>query len=63
MVSTLGYLFLFLAWRPLVGPIGANAVAMAIAQDNRYSGIDATLVIIGRCARCAGLARDGIGLS
>jgi Fe2+ or Zn2+ uptake regulation protein len=38
------------------------AVAMAIAQDNRYTGIDATLVIIGRCARCAGLARNGIGL-
>jgi glycosyltransferase involved in cell wall biosynthesis len=31
VVSTLGYLFLFVAWRPLVGPIGANAVAMAIA--------------------------------
>ena len=31
VVSTLGYLFLFLAWRPLLGPLGANAVAMAIA--------------------------------
>ena len=31
VVSTLGYLFLFVAWRPLMGPLGANAVAMAIA--------------------------------
>ncbi len=31
LISTLGYLFLFVAWRPLIGPIGANAVAMAIA--------------------------------
>ncbi len=31
VVSTLGYLFLFVAWRPLLGPYGANAVAMAIA--------------------------------
>ena len=31
VVSTLGYLFLFVAWRPLIGPFGANAVAMAIA--------------------------------
>jgi putative flippase GtrA len=31
LVSTLGYLFLFLAWRPMLGPLGANAVAMAIA--------------------------------
>jgi glycosyltransferase involved in cell wall biosynthesis len=31
VVSTLGYLFLFVAWRPLVGPFAANAVAMAIA--------------------------------
>jgi glycosyltransferase involved in cell wall biosynthesis len=31
VVSTLGYLFLFVAWRPLVGPFGANALAMAIA--------------------------------
>ncbi len=31
VVSTLGYLFLFVAWRPLLGAIGANAVAMAIA--------------------------------
>ena len=30
-IWSLGYLFLFVAWRPLVGPIGANAVAMAIA--------------------------------
>jgi glycosyltransferase involved in cell wall biosynthesis len=29
--STLGYLFLFLAWRPVLGPLGANAMAMAIA--------------------------------
>ncbi len=31
LVSTLGYLFLFVAWRPMLGPLGANAVAMAIA--------------------------------
>ena len=31
VLSTLGYLFLFVAWRPLLGPLGANAVAMAIA--------------------------------
>jgi glycosyltransferase involved in cell wall biosynthesis len=31
MVSSLGYLFLFIAWRPLMGPLAANAVAMAIA--------------------------------
>jgi putative flippase GtrA len=31
VVSTLGYLFLFIAWRPLIGAFGANAVAMAIA--------------------------------
>jgi glycosyltransferase involved in cell wall biosynthesis len=31
LVSTLGYLFLFVAWRPLLGPYGANAVAMLIA--------------------------------
>ena len=31
VVSTLGYLFLFVAWRPLIGALGANAVAMAIA--------------------------------
>jgi glycosyltransferase involved in cell wall biosynthesis len=31
MISTLGYLFLFVAWRPLLGALGANAVAMAIA--------------------------------
>jgi putative flippase GtrA len=31
VVSTLGYLFLFIAWRPLFGPFGANAIAMAIA--------------------------------
>jgi glycosyltransferase involved in cell wall biosynthesis len=31
VVSTLGYLFLFVAWRPLVGAFAANAVAMAIA--------------------------------
>jgi glycosyltransferase involved in cell wall biosynthesis len=31
VISTLGYLFLFVAWRPLVGPFAANAVAMAIA--------------------------------
>ena len=30
-ISTLGYLFLFIAWRPMLGPLGANAVAMAIA--------------------------------
>lgn len=31
VVSTLGYLFLYVAWRPLAGPFGANALAMAIA--------------------------------
>ncbi len=31
VVSTLGYLFLFVAWEPLVGPYSANALAMAIA--------------------------------
>jgi glycosyltransferase involved in cell wall biosynthesis len=31
VVSTLGYLFLFVAWRPLLGPFSASAVAMAIA--------------------------------
>jgi glycosyltransferase involved in cell wall biosynthesis len=31
VVSTLGYLFLFVAWQPLVGPYSANALAMAIA--------------------------------
>ena len=31
VVSTLGYLFLFVAWRPLAGPFVANALAMAIA--------------------------------
>jgi len=31
VLSTLGYLFLFVAWRPLLGALGANAVAMAIA--------------------------------
>ena len=29
-ISTLGYLFLFIAWRPLAGPFGANALALAI---------------------------------
>jgi putative flippase GtrA len=29
-VSTLGYLFLFIAWRPLAGAFGANALALAI---------------------------------
>jgi putative flippase GtrA len=29
-VSTLGYLFLLIAWRPLFGTYGANAVALAI---------------------------------
>ena len=40
---------------PQVAPL-----ALAIAQDHRYSGIDATLVVTGRCARCAGLARNGV---
>ncbi len=31
VVSTVGYLFLFMAWRPMLGPLAANAVAMAIA--------------------------------
>jgi putative flippase GtrA len=29
-ISTLGYLFLFVAWRPLAGALGANALALAI---------------------------------
>jgi putative flippase GtrA len=29
-ISTLGYLFLFVAWRPLAGSLGANALALAI---------------------------------
>jgi len=29
-ISTLGYLFLFIAWRPLAGAYGANALALAI---------------------------------
>jgi glycosyltransferase involved in cell wall biosynthesis len=29
-ISTLGYLFLFIAWRPLAGNYGANALALAI---------------------------------
>ncbi len=29
-ISTLGYLFLFIAWRPVVGTLGANALALAI---------------------------------
>jgi Fe2+ or Zn2+ uptake regulation protein len=36
-----------------------GGVALAIARDYRYSGIDAALVLTGRCARCAGLARNG----
>ena len=39
------------------------ALATAVAGDNRYTGVDAALVITGRCARCAGLARNGTGLS
>jgi glycosyltransferase involved in cell wall biosynthesis len=31
VVSTLGYLFLFVAWRSVLGVFGANAVAMALA--------------------------------
>jgi putative flippase GtrA len=30
VISTVGYLFLFIAWRPLVGIYGANALALAI---------------------------------
>jgi glycosyltransferase involved in cell wall biosynthesis len=29
-ISTLGYLFLFIAWRPIAGTLGANALALAI---------------------------------
>jgi putative flippase GtrA len=29
-ISTLGYLFLFIAWRPIVGDFGSNALALAI---------------------------------
>ena len=39
------------------------ALALALAQDHRYSGIDAALVVSGRCARCAGLARNGVSPS
>jgi len=31
VLTTLGYLFLFVAWRPMLGAFWANAVAMAIA--------------------------------
>jgi glycosyltransferase involved in cell wall biosynthesis len=31
ILSTVGYLFLFVAWRPVLGPLSANAMAMAIA--------------------------------
>ena len=30
LISTLGYLFLFIAWRPLAGTYGANLLALAI---------------------------------
>ena len=40
-----------------------SVLALAIAQDHRYTGTDATLVVSGRCARCAGLSRNGINLS
>jgi putative flippase GtrA len=30
LISTVGYLFLFIAWRPLAGAFGANALALAI---------------------------------
>ena len=30
VISTLGYLFLFLAWRPLLGAFGANTLALAL---------------------------------
>ena len=30
VISTLGYLFLFIAWRPVVGDFGSNALALAI---------------------------------
>ncbi|MGD1066637.1 MAG: transcriptional repressor, partial [Vulcanimicrobiaceae bacterium] len=37
-----------------------GAIALAVAQDHRYSGVDAALVVTGRCNRCAGLARNGV---
>lgn len=37
-----------------------GAIALAVAQDHRYSEVDAALVVTGRCARCAGLARNGV---
>lgn len=37
-----------------------SALALAIGQDNRYTQVDAALVVTGRCARCAGLARNGL---
>ncbi len=30
VISTLGYLFLFIAWRPVLGDFGSNALALAI---------------------------------
>ncbi len=36
-----------------------GGLAQTIARDHRYTGIDALLVVSGRCARCAGLARNG----
>jgi glycosyltransferase involved in cell wall biosynthesis len=30
VISTLGYLFLFIAWRPIAGDFGSNALALAI---------------------------------
>ena len=49
IISTLGYLFLFVAWRPLLGVYAANAVAMAMAtlfntavhrELSRYDGCE-----------------------
>ena len=44
-----------------LGATQVAALAMVVAQDYRYSSVDAALVVSGRCARCAGLARNGIG--
>jgi Fur family ferric uptake transcriptional regulator len=36
-----------------------SGIALALGQDHRYTGLDAALVVTGRCARCAELGRNG----
>ncbi len=36
-----------------------GALALSVGQDHRYTGLDAALVVTGRCARCAGFSRNG----